>query len=341
MTSFPAVVPLLKFGLISDTQYVDADDGATFDGSTVRRYRHSLEILRKAVDYFKSEALSFCVLLGDAIDAKAGHLGIAGHCLDIVLDLTSTTGCPWNIVLGNHDLKSISRPVLLEKFIPSVAKACCDSEKMYYDFIDEKSSNFRFIFLDGYDVSCISPSSEKYKSDAVSLLSTKNKNLSPTPTGEFSDGDWFAGLAEEELKFVPYNGSIGERQLAWFNATLKAAHDVGERCFVFCHEPCHKRSCRPSGLLWNSDEVLQIMHQYKSTVVAYICGHDHNGGYVLDECGIHHIVPPAPLECEVGDVAFGCISLYEEHFELTWAGKVPDPAVYPVWPAGRKIPYSV
>jgi hypothetical protein len=39
-------------------------------------------------------------------------------------------------------------------------------------------------------------------------------------------------------------------------------------------------------------------------------GHDHDGGYAMDEAGIHHLVLPAPLECAIDEVAYGNKYIY-------------------------------
>lgn len=61
---------VLKIGIVGDTQYVDSDDGHTFDGKTVRRYRQSLKILAHAIDYFESNNVNIRVVVGDLLDSK-------------------------------------------------------------------------------------------------------------------------------------------------------------------------------------------------------------------------------------------------------------------------------
>ena len=69
--------PLFSFGVISDTQYVNKDDGSNWDGSIVRRYRQSLQILGQAHSEFqtlqRNPDLNFkcAVLLGDVVDGQA------------------------------------------------------------------------------------------------------------------------------------------------------------------------------------------------------------------------------------------------------------------------------
>lgn len=129
------------------------------------------------------------------------------------------------------------------------------------------------------------------------------------------------------MKYVPYNGSISNSQLNWLDTTLKTSYERKERVFIFCHIAVQPGSARPPGYVWNNHEILAVLHQYPNTVVAFISGHDHEGGYFKDSFGIHHIIPPAPLECDLGDVAYGYISVYSRYFELSWYGKQPTSGV--------------
>lgn len=52
------------------------------------------------------------------------------------------------------------------------------------------------------------------------------------------------------------------------------------------------------------------------------------GGYAVDSNGIHHLIPPAPLECEVGQLAYGYLTLYSpsegtSYMDFNWVGKLP------------------
>jgi hypothetical protein len=61
--------------------------------------------------------------------------------------------------------------------------------------------------------------------------------------------------------------------------------------------------------------------QASKSVVAYFAGHDHEGGYCMDDTGIHHIVPPAPLECDEGQVgrAWGLHAVAHVYVMLTFS----------------------
>ena len=325
-----------SFGVIGDTQYVDADDGSTFDGSTIRRYRQSLSTLESACASFKSSQTSLCILLGDTVDGKCKSMELADSCLEKIQIILKQSDSPWHFCIGNHDLICFSREQIFQKLTAVSMKLQCSPSRLYYDF--SPSVGYRFIFLDGYDVSTINASSDTNKALAIDILTSKNPNLSVEGAG------WFEGLTIENQRFVPYNGGLSENQLRWFDETLKLARNNGDRCFIFSHMPCYISCCRPSGLIWNSEKIVEIMHQHKGAVAAFIAGHDHDGGYAVDEVGIHHLVLPSPLECAKNEVAYGHITIPDTSlssspfFELHWTGKVPQSTNYASWPKKMLFP---
>ena len=330
------VTKAFSFGVIGDTQYVDADDGSTFDGSTIRRYRQSLSTLESACASFKSSQTSLCILLGDTVDGKCKSMELADSCLEKIQIILKQSDSPWHFCIGNHDLVCFSREQIFQKLTAVSMKLQCSPSRLYYDF--SPSVGYRFIFLDGYDVSTINASSDTNKALAIDILTSKNPNLSVEGAG------WFEGLTIENQRFVPYNGGLSENQLRWFDETLKLARNNGDCCFVFSHMPCYLSCCRPSGLIWNSEKIVEIMHQHKGAVAAFIAGHDHDGGYAVDEIGIHHLVLPSPLECAKNEVAYGHITIPDTSlssspfFELHWTGKVPQSTNYAPWPKKMLFP---
>ncbi|XP_061912471.1 manganese-dependent ADP-ribose/CDP-alcohol diphosphatase isoform X2 [Entelurus aequoreus] len=90
------------------------------------------------------------------------------------------------------------------------------------------------------------------------------------------------------------------------------------------HLPVHPRSTVPSCLAWNFDELLSII-QCHSSVVCFIAGHDHDGGYYWDKSiGVHHLTLEAIIETPPGSNAFGTISVYEDRMVLKGNGRIPD-----------------
>lgn len=90
------------------------------------------------------------------------------------------------------------------------------------------------------------------------------------------------------------------------------------------HLPVHPKSSDPDCLLWNFDEVLAVMRSH-SSVVCFMAGHDHDGGYHLDEdTGIHHVTFEGVIETPPDSNAFGFLSVYENRMELKGGGRVSD-----------------
>jgi hypothetical protein len=51
----------------------------------------------------------------------------------------------------------------------------------------------------------------------------------------------------------------------------------------------------------------------------------------MDELGIHHIVPRAPLEVEVGQDAFGHVEVLpgDNGLRMVWTGRLPAKGTWP------------
>lgn len=334
------------FGIVSDTQYVDADDGTTFDGSTVRRHRQSLETLKKACRAFTAVSnppINTCVLMGDVLDGKCKKMGNTEQCItEVFCALTlSPPTCQWHFCIGNHDLLCFTRDEILRHFTPTSLKDVCAATQLYYDYVPFPGC--RFIFLDGYDKSVLGPSRPEYQQEMEQLMTSKNPNLS------IDGAPWFHGLSSMDMRYVPYNGAVSDEQLIWLENTLQFSYTTRERAFIFTHMPLYAGCCRPAGLLINAEAVMAILHKYPGTVGAVFAGHDHDGGYNCDAMDIHHIIPPSPLECDLDEVAYGHVSVHlapgtvsgrdpeGDFFTLHWTGKTPTSPHYATWPGGKKL----
>ena len=83
--------PLFRFGLISDVQHADKEDGFSFHG-TPRFYRYALEQLDKAVDAMAAADVAFCVHLGDISECRlAASLLLLPSCCPHLLPFCSPT----------------------------------------------------------------------------------------------------------------------------------------------------------------------------------------------------------------------------------------------------------
>ena len=248
-----------------------------------RQYRESRAKLAGAVSEINRRHVDFVIQLGDLIDEGEKNLAAI---LPVYQDFRATK----YHVLGNHDF-SAGRTVLLEQL---------GMREAYYDFSLE---GWRFIVLDGMDISV--------------------------------EGGWPAGspnlLAGEQMlaslkarsapNAMSWNGGIGEAQKRWLRKTLKAAERAGERVIVFCHFPVLAAASTSVHLLWNHDEVLSILSS-SLAVVAYMNGHDHQGGYA-EQSGIHFITFQGIVESGAEN-AYAVVEVFPERLEIRGHGAVPS-----------------
>lgn len=319
MSHFP---PIFKFGIIGDPQYADIDDKKSEFGSVTRHYRTSLNVLYKAAAAFDEEGVSCSVILGDLVDMSCRldpELAISK-----VLDATKNKRSPWHYCIGNHDLAVLSRQRLFDLLIPEEIKQNCSPNMMYYSFIPHPG--YRFIILDSFDLSELSPSYVADKMIARRIVDRNNPNIRILPKR-----NWFEGLDENSKRFNPAGGGLSQRQLEWLENTLYNSRQAMEVVFIFTHIPVAWGGAEYCCLLWNYEEVLDIIHQ-SGNVAAVICGHDHAGGYIIDETGVHHITLPSPLNCTENEELYGFINVYETSFQLNWTGPIPMKNVQPNWP---------
>lgn len=325
--------PLFSFGLIADVQYADTSDAMNFQRTRMRRYRQSLDILRTAVNSWESmgRKLSGAVILGDICDGKANENKTQRGCLETILGIIDSSSHKYNYVFGNHCHYCFTRGELQSLILGAKSSvlydhrdrsSILDAGVLHYDW--SPHPGWRFVFLDSYDVSLIGASNPENNQLARDLLAQNN------PNNLSLSGTWFNNLPREKKRWVPYNGGIGQKQLDWFSRVLSLSRDNSERVVVFCHQPVYSPE-RPQSLVWNSEQLLSIVRD-SGNVVMWVAGHDHNGCYNRDVSGVHHLVVPAPIECDEGQVAFGSIDIYNDKLQLKWTGKLPPNATPEDWP---------
>lgn len=335
---------LFSFGLCADIQYVEAPDDYNFQKTKIRRYMQSLDIFRDAVkswDELKPSQPAFAILLGDIIDGKTKSMQNEEKCLEDVLSVTRTTTIPFEHVFGNHEYYAFNRSDLHEKVLKG--RPDCSHKKLYYSFSPETNgerlNGWKFICLDAYDKSLIGASSELHLQQAKELLKAMN------PNDLTQSGGWFDNLPKESFRYVPYNGGISDCQLEWFEEELKESERKEQRVVVFCHQPIHAPG-KPQSVLWNAEEVKEIIHTHGSkSVVCWMAGHDHDGQYFVEALGsdgevMHHLVPPAPIECsEEEPAAFGHMEVYPDRLKLQWTGRTPHKKYNVDWP--QDLPFRL
>jgi manganese-dependent ADP-ribose/CDP-alcohol diphosphatase len=166
--------PLLRFGLIADAQYADADP----EGE--RHYRATPEKMKHAVGTLRAAKPEFTLHLGDFIDRDFKSF-------DVMLPLLGGLGHPVHHLLGNHDY--------------SVA----DAEKsrvvstlgMPHDYYTFRSGDTRFVMLDTNDLSTYRDAAESARNkEAVQLLQKLEEEKLPGAK------PWNGGLSKAQLDWL-------------------------------------------------------------------------------------------------------------------------------------------
>ncbi|KAL8140807.1 hypothetical protein V2J09_006828 [Rumex salicifolius] len=292
--------PLFSFGVISDVQYADIPNGRSFLG-VPRYYRHSILVLQRAVQKWNNiENVNFAINFGDIVDGFCPKDQSLNTVKKVVSEFEKFNGPVYHMI-GNHCLYNLPRKDLL----PLLKISSHNSGCAYYDF--SPAPGYRFVVLDGYDVSAIGwPQDHPSTAEALKLLNEKNPN---------SDKNSPDGLVGPDRRFLKFNGGVGRKQLDWFDTVLQDATQLNQNVVVCCHLALDPNAGSFSALLWNYNEVTDIIHKYKC-VKACLTGHDHKGGYTIDSYGIHHRVFEAALECPPSSNSFGYIEAYEDKLSL-------------------------
>jgi calcineurin-like phosphoesterase family protein len=259
--------PLFSFGAIADCQYADQPE-------TNRKYRQSIRKLTDCVTALNQKELAFVVHLGDFIDKD-------WKSFDSVSPIFERLKAPRYHVLGNHDFSVADER---KKDVPARLKM----KSRYYDFTH---GGFRFIVLDGNDISLIAypKGSDAYKRAAAFHRALKR----PSPS---------------------WNGALGDTQVKWLEATLTQADKAGEKAVLFCHFPVYPAN---NHNLWNDSKVGQIIDRHRS-VVAYINGHNHAGNYGQRN-GVHYLTLKGMVDTT--ESAYSVIEVYRDRLEVVGFGR--------------------
>lgn len=337
--------PLVRFGVIADIQHAPIPDGFSYGGRP-RYYRHALVAADHAAKYFEEEQVQLVLNLGDIIDGKCQEIekwcregneaapsrkadkndNDPGHdALDNVLEALSAyqTG-PILHTYGNHELYNLSRKDIENKMgIPFVKEPCGDLVG-YYSYVNEQFPKLRFVVIDSYDISIMQrcPKKSIKHKKAVQILSKKNPNyprLENSPEG-------LDGVAK---RFVAFNGAVDDLQKLWLRQTLEEAKEKDEQVIILSHQPIMPQSSGDVCLIWNYEDILDILREYKCTVAACFAGHAHKGGYIRDEeSGIHFRVFEAVLESKDPVKTFACVDYYHDRIDIRGFGDCESATYY-------------
>ena len=327
---------LFSFGLIADIQYADIEDRLNHRKTGWRRYRNSLICLREAVTCWKRKNIAFVAQLGDIIDGVNSKQNKSREALNNVLrelhKLPPRVGLV--NVLGNHELYNFSKAELAESSLYPCAvsknelvafqndverstelERCLpqSTEQKTFYFMFSPHPQFRFVVLDTFDFSILGreESSVEYK-EALHLLTNHNKN---------PDLDDPSGLEGQDRRFVAFNGGVGKLQLQWLETNLAAAERESQKVIIFSHAPFHPQSCNAFSLMWNYQEVLDVLWKF-NCVVACFYGHDHGSSHVVDHHGIHYRMIEALVETPSGSNAFATVHVKKDGLYVEGHGRL-------------------
>ena len=257
-----------SFGAIADCQYCSGPNRGS------RHYSSSARKLQESVKELNTHDLKFVIHLGDFIDRDYDSF-------DKVLPIYQTLKMPAYHALGNHDFD------VADKWKAKVPDRMGMKSK-YYDF---KVEDWRFIVLDGNDVSF---------------------HAYPKDSSEYREAEVY--YRENKVRSPKWNGAVGKEQLLWIRKILESAQEKGEKVVLYCHFPVYPAD--PHNL-WNAKEVISTLEEF-SCVKAYINGHNHKGAYGMKE-GIHYLTLKGMVETE--DSAYSIIHVHQDELKVTGYGR--------------------
>ncbi len=280
-TAGPALAqagPLFRFGIVADPQYAPVVPNLRMG----RYYANSLWKLSEAIDAFNKEDLRFVATLGDIIDR---HWESFSHVLPLYDQLKHERF----FLLGNHDYE------VANDYLASVVRNT-GMPKAYYDFA---GAGYRFVVLDGNDVSTFAPPRGDARRElaAERLAALKQKNAVNAQT---------------------WNGSLSDAQFGWLGETMAKARAAGEKVIVMGHYPIYPVNIHN---LWDAERVVELLTGFDN-FVAYFCGHNHagnfgeiNGKYFVNFCGM--VDTPATS-------AYSIVEVHAERLDIRGFGREPS-----------------
>jgi 3',5'-cyclic AMP phosphodiesterase CpdA len=264
--------PVISFGIVADVQYADADPAGT------RFYRSSVAKFKEAVSSFKSDSVDFVITLGDLIDRDS-------RSYDPLLAIMESSGLKFYNVPGNHDY-SVDRSN--KKRLPGAYI----KKPGYYSF---SYDSYRFIFLNGNEISVYSTNNKGRIKEAANLLDTLK--------------------AKGESNAVEWNGGLSMKQLSWLDSQMKDATLKNEKVFIICHFPVYPENVHN---LLNYKNVLEILEKYHNTI-AWFNGHNHAGNYGNTN-STHFVTFKGMVETE-NQNSFARVDVYRNKIWITGSGR--------------------
>lgn len=260
-----------EIAVLADCQYCNQPDRGK------RMYKTSDERLKEFVKESNKHELKFAIQLGDLIDKNY-------ESYEPVLKILGDLKTPIYHVLGNHDFDVSPKP-------KSAALNLLKIKDKYYSM---KVNNYRFIVLDGNDLSfhAYEKGSEEYK---------KSEQY----------------YQQNKIKSPRWNGALSEIQMNWLEKQLKSAEELKENAVLFCHFPIFPKDHHN---LWNDKELKKLLEKF-SCVKAYVNGHNHKGNYA-EKNGIHYMTMKGMVENV--EPTFSIMELFKDQIKVKGYGAEPS-----------------
>jgi predicted phosphodiesterase len=267
--------PLFRFGIVADPQYAPVVPNVRAN----RYYANSLWKLSEAIEVFNKEDLQFVATLGDIIDR---HWESYTHILPVYDQLKHERF----FLLGNHDYD------VAPEYLASVVRTA-GMEKAYYDFA---GGGYRFIVLDGNDVSLFAPPKDDPRREMAQKRLDELK-----ATGAVNAQTW--------------NGSLGDEQFTWLEATIKKAQAAGEKVIVMGHYPIYPVN---EHNMWDSERIVELLTGAPN-VVAYFNGHNHAGNF--GELNGKYFVNFKGMVDTPATSAYSIVEVHQDRIEIRGFGR--------------------
>jgi 3',5'-cyclic AMP phosphodiesterase CpdA len=166
--------PLLRFGLIADAQFADAD------AEGERHYRSTPEKLKRAVETLHAARPAFTLHLGDFIDRDFKSF-------DTMLPILDGLGHPVHHLLGNHDYD-----------VAETEKArVVATLGMPHDYYTFRSGGIRFVMLDTTSVSTY-----KHPAGSPAAAAAKKRLEEAEASGHPGAKPWNGAISDPQLEWL-------------------------------------------------------------------------------------------------------------------------------------------
>jgi len=261
-----------SIGVITDCQYCDCPTKG------VRYYKKSPERLKAAVKKLNSQDLAYTVHLGDFIDQNFSSF-------DTLIPIWNKLNSPSHHVLGNHDFS------VADSLKKNIIKKL-NLQKRYYSIT---KNNWKFLMLDGTDLSSYGSLDPKKQTEAVQLLQ------------EIS--------AQKKPYAQSYNGGLSQLQIDWVKQELIQARVSKLNVAFFCHFPVQPIS---NHNIWNTEEFMTLISNYPE-VKLFMNGHNHAGAYSFLN-GVHYITFKGMVDSE-NKSAFSIVRFTKDSLFIEGFGK--------------------